>query len=113
MSIEEQHLSSVQIEWFASESVQINQPEALSGPLEVARRHISTCHSCSEKVNNYSEATRVLQTLAGVGTRARTADCPDETICFETVAGTASTEETLANLRHASQCDHCGQLLKK
>src|SRR6267378_2642530 len=112
MSIEE-HLSAEQIEWLVSESNQFSEPEALNGPLAAVRRHVSNCHACSEKVNNYSDAAGLLQSLAPFGTPVRTADCPDETVWFKTVAGTASTEEILANLRHSAQCDHCGQILKK
>ncbi|MCU1311434.1 MAG: repeat protein [Candidatus Angelobacter sp.] len=112
MSIEE-HLSAEQIEWFVSESNQITEPEALNGPLAPARRHVSNCHSCSEKVNSYSDAARLLQSLGSGVPPAKTAACPEEIVWFQIAAGTASTEETLANLRHSAQCDHCGQLLKK
>jgi len=56
---------------------------------------------------------RQLERLKSSAPASQQADCPESARWREIAAGVTPPDEALANIRHASRCDHCGPLLRE
>lgn len=82
------------------------------GSSEDVEAHLSQCESCLGRLLEWQRT----QFRIGEADAMRPkpyADCPKESALQEVAAEMASPETSTRVLQHASQCDHCGPLLKQ
>jgi CHAT domain-containing protein len=112
VSGEEQHLTIEQIERFLE-----FQPGASglddADLLGEARRHLANCGTCQKLVFVEKERERVLQSLRQEFSAPASKDCSPEIKFYELVAGLMSGEDSESLLKHASECDRCGPILRQ
>jgi len=109
---EEKHLSIEQIECLIETQPGATKNRFETGQLEEARRHLETCEECQRLVSMHEDRNRRFSQL-GVGVAKEATDnCPAETSLLELAAGVLNHEEMESLLDHATQCDHCGPLLR-
>jgi CHAT domain-containing protein/tetratricopeptide (TPR) repeat protein len=109
---EEKHLSIEQIECLIETQPGATENRFQSGQLEEARRHLEMCEECQRLVSMHEDRNRRFSQL-GVGVaKEATGNCPAETSLLELAAGVLDHGEMENLLDHATQCDHCGPLLR-
>jgi CHAT domain-containing protein/tetratricopeptide (TPR) repeat protein len=109
---EEKHLSIEQIECLIETQPGATKNQFETGQLEEARRHLETCEECQKLVSMHEDRNQRFSQL-GVGVAKEATDnCPAETSLLELAAGVLNHEEMESLLDHATQCDHCGPLLR-
>jgi CHAT domain-containing protein/tetratricopeptide (TPR) repeat protein len=74
--------------------------------------HLGACSTCREKFEEPALLDRQLTSLRPAESALRQSDCPGAAVWLEIAGGPTPPEETLAFIRHASWCDHCGGLLR-
>ncbi len=81
--------------------------------------HLAVCSTCREQFEELASLDRQLgrqaKSLRSDGSAARESgqsDCPEGAVWRELAAGPTPADETLVYIKHASQCDHCGRLLR-
>jgi CHAT domain-containing protein/tetratricopeptide (TPR) repeat protein len=74
--------------------------------------HLGACLTCREKFEEAALLDRQLTSLRPAESALRQSDCPGAAVWREIAGGPTPPEETLAFIRHASWCDHCGGLLR-
>src|SRR3954469_12646791 len=91
-------------------SVPERGPDLSLDTVREAARHLLSCEYCSKKVAVYRQVSDPQQ----VHSTSRGADCPnDEDVdWYEVSAGLWPELKATQLMMHASQCDHCGPLLR-
>ncbi|ABF43245.1 Tetratricopeptide repeat protein [Candidatus Koribacter versatilis Ellin345] len=79
---------------------------------ESTREHVDSCPQCSEELSLVRETRARLQRAAGPEDVHPTPMCPDEERWSFLAAGRLSASEEKQLHEHASDCLHCGRLLK-
>src|SRR5258708_3859208 len=102
-----EHLSDAQITEYLSESGE-GSPVRSNQWMEA---HLEGCEECTRRVLS------AFPVFVGFGPRDRVSagpdpECPPPETLDEIAAGIASSEITAHNLRHVSDCDFCGPLLR-
>lgn len=82
------------------------------GSPEDVEAHLSQCESCLGRLLEW-QRTQLRIGEADAMRPKPYADCPEENTLQEVAAEMASPEISTRVLQHASQCDHCGPLLKQ
>jgi CHAT domain-containing protein len=97
-------------------------PEELAKLLERARcgagsqaenGHLSVCSTCREQFEELAALDRQFKHLRPVQSVQQSGDCPQATVWCEIAAGLPQSEETLACIEHATDCDRCAPLLRE
>lgn len=98
-----------------SDVTQDDTSRAQSDATRLARavRHVESCDVCRAEARLYEAATVNLNQLQVSGATQPASDCPPADKLAMVAAGLVVTEEGLAYLRHAAECDHCGMLLRQ
>jgi CHAT domain-containing protein len=113
VSGEEKHLTIEQIErlheMWASASGRSDEPDLLSE----TRRHLAHCNTCQNLVSVEKERDRALQALRQQSPAPVSGDCSPEIKFYELVAGVMSGKDSETLLKHASECDRCGPILRQ
>ena len=76
-------------------------------------RHLATCSTCSEQFEELAALDRQFKHLSPVQSVQRSRECPQATVWREIAAGLPQSEETLAYIEHASNCDRCRPMLRE
>lgn len=79
---------------------------------EDAHAHLNTCESCQQRVLERKKAMERLALLKPNVPVSQGAHCPPGDVWIEVAAGIANPDSE-RYLRHAVECDHCGQLLNQ
>lgn len=105
------HLSPEEIERLTQRG-RSGLPE--SGPEEAAAQsHLAECAVCQGRAQMYEASDKILAKLKADAPALAGAACPAEAEWWRLAAGLALPNETESYLLHASQCDHCGPLLRR
>lgn len=103
------HLSKEEVDQLLLEDV---GADGGRGGWTSAREHLAECELCQARVREHREFEAKLAMLKSIEPVDRQVDCPPDEVWAESVAGVL--EGSRANyLEHASQCGHCGPLLKQ
>jgi len=81
--------------------------------LKEAERHVASCHDCALKLKLLRSMQSEFSSLEPARPVPPGPQCLDETEWQSVAAGLLSTPETRERMIHASQCAHCGPLLKQ
>ena len=81
--------------------------------LKEAERHVASCHDCSLKLKLLRSMHNDLSSPKPLPPVPPGPQCLDEAEWRRVAAGLLSTPETRERMIHASQCGHCGPLLKQ
>jgi CHAT domain-containing protein/tetratricopeptide (TPR) repeat protein len=108
----EKHLSNEQIEWFLEPRDVTQRTDSRDQLFDQLSRHVATCAKCQRLVSMHAEWNRNLNGLRDTRVADRTRECPADGALFNLAAGIASEGESEDLLTHASQCNHCGPLLR-
>jgi CHAT domain-containing protein/cytochrome c-type biogenesis protein CcmH/NrfG len=80
------------------------------------RPHLAVCATCRGQFEELASLDRQLgrqpKSLRPTNSSQRQKDCPDAVVWREIAGGPTPATETLVRIKHASQCDHCGPLLR-
>lgn len=106
----EQHLSIDQIDELLLQSAEDSEPATRRN--DDAREHLTTCEICRSRIQARKDAMERLACLKSGGIETRTPDCPPDPVWIELAAGLRPAESE-QYIDHASQCDHCGALLRQ
>lgn len=106
------HLSDDQIELLFQKNWS-SKPESHFDPgiEEDAQNHLNNCNSCRARVQEQESAMQRLALLQPPATGRPGSQCPPEDVWVVIAAGIAGPDAE-NYLAHATQCDHCGPLLK-
>ncbi len=113
MSQEQNHLSIEQIEFLIETQLGVPESHAQSELLGEMRLHLATCKVCQRLVSMHEQSSRALEQLRQGVPKDGTSDCPEEHSLHELAAGVVNPMEAEQLLKHVSQCDHCGPLLRQ
>lgn len=81
--------------------------------LRELRSHVESCEFCGRKVQMHEDAQRGMHRLESPKLEPPGPDCPaDESEWQHLVVGLLPEERSKQLMSHASQCDHCGPLLR-
>ncbi|HEX9110291.1 MAG TPA: CHAT domain-containing protein [Terriglobales bacterium] len=75
--------------------------------------HFAICPTCLEHFDEHLLLDRQLEKLKSSEPAPRQAGCPESARWREIAAAVTPPDEALANIGHASRCDHCGPLLRE
>ena len=81
--------------------------------LEGARKHIESCADCGRRVGMHRQVQREISELHQSYAGHRDRDCPEGVDWLSVAAGLLPAVESRKLMSHASQCDHCGPLLRE
>jgi len=81
--------------------------------LEDARRHLMSCEFCQKLVSMERENDQVLRGLRVNSSAGSSTDCPSEIQLYDLAGGLTREKEAEKLLAHASQCEHCGPILRR
>lgn len=109
----ENHLSVEQIDCLIERQPEGQQSQRARELLAEARQHLAACEACQRLVAAHREVDRSLQTLKDHRLTRPTPFCASEEELNQVAAGSGSAEETKRVLKHVSECDYCGPLLKQ
>jgi CHAT domain-containing protein/cytochrome c-type biogenesis protein CcmH/NrfG len=106
------HLGTVELARLLEES---RQPGGAALEAASVHAHLESCSSCREQFEQLVSFDRQLQAFRVNPALPSSApdDCPGSAVWRQIVGGPAPPEQTLSFLKHASQCDHCGPLLRE
>lgn len=76
-------------------------------------RHLTVCSTCRAQFEELAALDRQFKHLRPVQSVQWSGDCPQATVWREIAAGLPQSEETLAYVEHATDCDRCAQLLRE
>lgn len=80
--------------------------------LREARLHIESCPDCERKVQMHRSVQNEISRQVAAKRSAPGPNCLDESEWERLAAGLFGKSETKEHMKHASQCEHCGPLLK-
>jgi CHAT domain-containing protein len=107
----ERHLDGEEIDAFISQTGGAEISETL---LNNIRGHVATCEFCRQLVQLHKDMQSEMHRLEIIGPEPRGPDCPaDESEWLRLVAGLVPEERSGQLMSHATQCDHCGPLLRE
>lgn len=112
MSAEERHLTIEQIERLLG--VQRGGAENPGEPsLDEAQRHLANCENCQKLVSTEKARDQALQSLKQEFPARASQDCPTEVNFYELAAGVLEDKDSEALVKHATECDRCGPMLRQ
>ncbi len=76
------------------------------------RSHIDACEECTRKVQMHQDAQAVIANLKVSGSEHASSECPGDSEWLQVAAGLLPTVMAKELMVHASQCDHCGPILR-
>jgi CHAT domain-containing protein len=98
----------------SSRGITISQAGGLQEQeLREAERHVASCHDCALKLKLLRSMQSDLSSPQPLRPVPPGPQCLDEAEWQSVAAGLLSTPETRERMIHASQCGHCGPLLKQ
>lgn len=75
-------------------------------------RHLAGCSTCREQFEELAALDRQFKHLKPIESVQWSGDCPDAAAWREIAVGLPEPDDTPAYIEHASNCDHCGPLLR-
>jgi CHAT domain-containing protein len=84
-----------------------------STDLDDARLHLLSCELCQRLVSMERESDRGLRGLRLASPEAVSVDCPPKSRFYELVGGLIERDDSEKLMSHASECDHCGPILRQ
>ena len=112
MNQQDRHLSIEQIELLIGTQPTSTDNRAQSARIQEARRHLGMCEKCQRLVSMHENRNRTFLELGVDVPNEGTNNCPSATSLLELAAGVLDDKEMEDLLDHASQCDHCGPVLR-
>jgi CHAT domain-containing protein/cytochrome c-type biogenesis protein CcmH/NrfG len=109
---QDRHLSIEQIEHLIGTQPFATENRAQSALIQEARRHLGMCEECQRLVSMHENRNRSFLELGVDVPNEGTNNCPSEASLLELAAGVLDDKEMENLLDHASQCDHCGPILR-
>jgi tetratricopeptide (TPR) repeat protein len=113
VSAGEQHLNREQIDSLIETQPGGMGPSARPELSDEARRHLDACEECQRLVRMHEEIERRLGGLKDEAEAAPTKDCPPLKTWWELTSGILSEGRAEKLLEHATNCGHCGPLLRQ
>jgi CHAT domain-containing protein len=106
------HIGTVELARLLEES---RRPGESAPDAKSVHPHLASCSSCREQFEQLNSLDRQLQNLRVNPALPSSVqgDCPGPSVWRQIVVGPTPPEQTLSFIKHASQCDHCGPLLRK
>ncbi len=104
-----QHLEPSQLARLLEQS---RQRLVTSPDLADLHPHLAACWICRQQYEEAALLDRQLKALMFPQSASRQSDCPAESVWREIAGGVTPLNATLASIKHASECDHCGPLLR-
>jgi CHAT domain-containing protein/Flp pilus assembly protein TadD len=112
VSVEEKHLTIEQIERLLG--VQPGEARNPGEPsLDEAQRHLANCENCQKIVSTEKARDQALQSLKQNFPTRVSEDCPPEVRFYELAAGVLEDNDSEIFVRHATECDRCGPILRQ
>ncbi len=87
--------------------------EPVSPELSEAREHWASCQTCQELVRRHQSATARITGLSRTAAAKAGSDCPSGEVWDDIAQGRPKQQKAEEQLQHASQCAHCGPLLRR
>jgi CHAT domain-containing protein/tetratricopeptide (TPR) repeat protein len=112
VSAKEKHLSTEQIEYLIEGHGGAQKPVP-NQLIEEARNHVATCEECKGLVSVHAEGNRILRGLQESGRKEGFEDCPSTASIYRLAAGSMDSREADEILKHITECDHCGPMLRE
>jgi tetratricopeptide (TPR) repeat protein len=106
------HLSPEELAYLVEETESASQAAGADPDRDQARAHADVCSVCGPRLRNHRSVQASLRRMVSPVVSERKSGCPAEEKWTTLAAGLCSTAESRPLLEHASQCDHCGQLLR-
>lgn len=110
----EKHLDSDELDGLVSgQEVSLSGSEQLSEPaLREAQRHVESCQECSRKLQRHQFVHSEILRMRVANPSPPTPDCIGDAEWLDVAAGLLPEAKTRELMKHATQCGHCGPLLK-
>jgi len=110
----DKHLDGDELEELISSSAPTvpNSGRLSEQALDDARHHVESCPDCSRQVQMHKSVQSEISNLGGRTKVPPGPDCMPESEWLEVAAGLRPEAKTKELMKHASQCEHCGPLLK-
>lgn len=111
----EKHLDDAELDALVSSPNRVTGPGPTSESiLSDAERHAESCEDCNRKVQMHKHAQGELFGLNSLEPAQPGEGCPQgEEDWLQVAAGLLPDEKAKELMSHATQCDHCGPLLRK
>jgi CHAT domain-containing protein/Flp pilus assembly protein TadD len=77
-----------------------------------AQRHVESCEDCDRKVQMHKRVQSEILRLGPTGFVQLSSDCPNDVDWLNVAAGIVAETKAKELISHATQCDHCGPLLR-
>ncbi len=106
------HLSPEELAYLVEETESASQAAGADPDRDQARAHAEVCSVCGPRLRNHRSVQASLRRMVSPVVSERKSGCPAEEKWTTVAVGLCSTAESRSLLAHASQCDHCGQLLR-
>ncbi len=113
MSQDQRHLSAEQIEYLLDATLGGPDGDGQSELVRNARRHLAGCEACQRLFSMHEGFNSALQKLKQAEPASGKNECFSGNSFNELFAGLVHGKEAEALVTHASQCDHCGALLRE
>jgi hypothetical protein len=91
---------------------QVPAAERLSNSFIDVQRHLESCPDCGLRVQMHKSAQNEMSRIRVRGDIAPGPDCVEQAEWLRMAAGALPETKTKELMKHASQCGHCGPLLK-
>jgi len=84
-----------------------------SPELSAVHPHLAECSICRQRFQQCAGFERQLSTLRSTESALPQAECPEPAVWIDVACGLMQPDQALAQIHHASGCDHCGPLLRE
>jgi CHAT domain-containing protein/tetratricopeptide (TPR) repeat protein len=109
----DQHLDGDELDALAMQFSGIPIAGQLSeNAIQEIQQHLDSCQDCDRKVQMHRSVQSAISRLAMSGQTPKGPRCSDEIEWMRLAAGELDETEAKGLMQHASQCRHCGPLLK-
>ena len=78
-----------------------------------AQHHLAICAHCRKQFEEMALLDRQLPNMRRFGSALPLIDCPAPDVWREIAGGLIPPEQTFTQVQHASNCGHCGPLLRR
>lgn len=113
MNEELKHLDVEQIERLMRARSEEKPGVPVAEGLEDAQRHLMSCGFCQKLIAMERENDQILRGLRVDFSAGSSSDCPSEIQLCDLVGGLTGEKEAEKLLAHASECEHCGPVLRR
>jgi CHAT domain-containing protein/tetratricopeptide (TPR) repeat protein len=110
----DKHLDSDELDGIvSSHSVGVTDSgQFLEQALQEARHHVESCEDCRRKVQMHESVQSEISRMGVRSNVPRGSDCIEDVEWLDVAAGLLPEVKTRELMKHASQCGHCGPLLR-